>query len=154
MLNLWINVYLTLKMCCSFSWHNKQSVCAGWDMARLAKFFAFQTENPKFREGYEKTLCHWLGYCFGLASHWCFFFFFFGGHEPRLQWYQLVSGVGERPVLWRHERSNQQHLNIDLLSTGGQVCGTAEQEQWIHYYMKEMQLSVSPSGITAFWCLS
>lgn len=75
MLNLWINVYLTLKMCCSFSWHNKQSVCAGWDMARLAKFFAFQTENPKFREGYEKTLCHWLGYCFGLASHWWFFFF-------------------------------------------------------------------------------
>lgn len=102
MLNLWINVYLTLKMCCSFSWHNKQSVCAGWDMARLAKFFAFQTENPKFREGYEKTLCHWLGYCFGLASHW-WFFFFFGGHEPRLQWYQLVSGVGECPVLWRHK---------------------------------------------------
>lgn len=27
------------------------------------------------------------------------FFFFFGGHEPRLQWYQLVSGVGECPVL-------------------------------------------------------
>ena len=29
-------------MCCSFSWHNKQSVYACWDMARLAKFSAFQ----------------------------------------------------------------------------------------------------------------
>lgn len=96
MLNLWINVYLTLKMCCSFSWHNKQSVCAGWDMARLAKFFAFQTENPKFREGYEKTLCHWLGYCFGLASHWWFFFFFWRSWTqvavvPAGQWGWRVS---------------------------------------------------------------